>query len=109
MFYKKHPESITSESTETHDGWLLAFPSFFFSFVTVFPYVVMVADTIYPRLTLYAQRVSCLSFLSAGISFNTTTYGLFCCILKPVLAGLFCNTSSQIKNSFRHLMLVFAM
>lgn len=72
-------------------------------------YVVMVADTIYPRLTLYAQRVSCLSFLSAGISFNTTTYGLFCCLLKPVLAGLFCNTSSQIKNSFRHLMLVFAM
>lgn len=47
MFCKKRPESVfsvLSDSTETHDGWLLAFSSFF-SFASL-RCVAAVADTI---------------------------------------------------------------
>lgn len=65
LYFELHPESlfsIRSDSTETHDGWLLAvfLPSFLF--VIVFCYVVLVADPIQPRLTLYSQQFSCLTF-----------------------------------------------
>lgn len=74
VFGKKHSESpfpLSADSTDTR--WLIA--SFFF---LSFRYAVLVADIIQPRLTLSSQQFSCLSFLSAGISLNTTTYGLFC-------------------------------